>query len=364
MKHGFSLLRMGLRTLSLRSRLVLLVVASILPLLVFGIVREYNDFQEAREAAGQRVLELARNLSLAIDRELQVSIAALQALALSRPLQGGDFDSFRTPLEALIAQQFPGAHALVLREDGQQVFNLAAPPGAPLPIRQDRGFMQEMFRTGQPAVSDLFEGLVVRRPVVSIDVPVRRSDGTVIYSLALNPNLDTFANVLRQHRVPMNWVVSVFDRQGTIIAREPNGDRFVGQKASPSFLPYVLAGREALVESTSLEGTPLLSALVRSERFGWSIGMGLPQTDLTTPAFESLTNTLAIGAIVLAVSVILAMLLVGRIIQPIAVLRQLAASPNSEERLHPPHLELREADEVAQALRTAEQKRRQSDDER
>jgi signal transduction histidine kinase len=363
-KRRLSPLPKNLRTWSLRSHLILLVVATILPLLAFSIVRQYNNYQQTREAAGQRVLELARNLSLAVDGELQVSIAALQALALSRPLQAGDFESFRTPLEALIAQQWPGAHALVLKQDGQQVFNSAASPGAPLPIRQNRGFMDEMFRTGQPVVSDLFQGLVVNQPVVSIDVPVRRSDGAIVYSLALNPNLETFASVLRQHRVPKGWVVSIFDRQGVNIARVPNGDRFVGKKASPSFLPYVLAGREALVENTSLEGTPVLSALVRSERFGWSIGMGLPQTDLTTPAFQSLTRTLAVGAIVLAISVLLAILVAGRITRPIAVLRQLAASPNSEERLNPPHIELREADEVAQALRTAEQKRQQSDDER
>ena len=39
--------------------------------------------------------------------------------------------------------------------------------------------MEEVFATGRPAVSDLQPGLVVRRPTIAIEVPVRRLDSAL-----------------------------------------------------------------------------------------------------------------------------------------------------------------------------------------
>src|SRR5436309_2208786 len=119
---------------SLRWRLMMLVIVSVVPLVAFTLVREYLDYQEAVSGAGRKTLELARSLSLAVEKELRARIAVLQVLALSGPVRDGDVDSFRGRAEAVVAEQFPGSNILLLNEDGRQLMNTLLPPGARLPV--------------------------------------------------------------------------------------------------------------------------------------------------------------------------------------------------------------------------------------
>src|SRR4030088_2458131 len=79
----------------LRARLMMLVIASVVPLVVFTLVRGYVDYQEAVADSGQKTLELARSLSFAVEKHLQARIAVLQVLALSGPLHDEDIERFR-----------------------------------------------------------------------------------------------------------------------------------------------------------------------------------------------------------------------------------------------------------------------------
>src|SRR5438445_13221894 len=85
----------GIRRLSLRARLILLVIVSIVPLTGFTLARRYSDYREAIENVGQKNLELTRSLSIAVEKDLQARIAVLQVLALSPSLPKGDLDAFR-----------------------------------------------------------------------------------------------------------------------------------------------------------------------------------------------------------------------------------------------------------------------------
>src|SRR5262249_15264025 len=95
--------------LSLRARLLLLVLASIVPLFAFSLASQYLQYRDAIAAAGRQTLDLARGLSLLVEQELQTRLVALQVLALSPALRRNDLAAFRAEAEAAIAQQFPGS---------------------------------------------------------------------------------------------------------------------------------------------------------------------------------------------------------------------------------------------------------------
>src|SRR6266851_3920834 len=346
--------------LSLRWRLVLLVVALVVPLLAFSLGHQYLQYREAVATTGHQTLALARSMSLVVEQELQARIAALQALTVSSPLQGGDLAGFRAQAETVVAQQFPGANIVLLKEDGQQVINTILPAGAPLPVRPNLESTRQVFTTGRPAVSNLYQGAVGPRPVVAIDVPVKAADGTVIYVLSLNPRLDAFAEAIRRQQTPDTWVISVFDRRGVIIARVPNADRFVGREASPSLLGPLRAEREGILETTSLEGIPLLTVFSHAEPFGWAVAIGVPRAELTGPPFVQALRTLAVGSALLAVGLALARYAARRIASPIESLRRLAAATDRDALLDPVPTGLREVDKVAHAFRVTEEERRRS----
>jgi signal transduction histidine kinase len=349
------------RRLSLRARLLLLVVACVLPLLGFSLVGQYLQYRQAVDATGRQTLELVRSMSVVVEQELRTRMVALEVLALAPALQHNDITAFRMEAEAVIDQQFPGSNLIILREDGQQLMNTLLPLGAPLPVRPDMTSARHVFATGQPTVSNFYIGAIGPRPVVAIDVPVKRDDGSVMYVLSTNPQLEDFADIIRRQQLPTTWIASIFDRRGVNVARTPNPERFIGQRAGPELLPRLLVEPEGVLESTSREGIPLVSAFSHSPRFGWAVAVGVPRADVVAPALTAATHTLAVGAILLAGALALAALLARQITGPIATLHRLAASGDGDAVIGAAPSGLQEADEVVGALRSAEYERRRSE---
>jgi hypothetical protein len=255
--------------LSLRTRLLLLVVASVMPLLAFNLGSQYLQYRAAVTATGQQTLELARSMSQVVEQELQARMVALQVLATSPALRGNDIAAFRAQAQAVIAQQFSGSNVILLREDGQQLMNTLVPLDEPLPVRPNLESLRQVFASGAPAVSDVYMGAVGPRLVVAIDVPVKRDDGSVAYVLSSNPALDDFDAILRRQRPPQGWLVAVYDRRGVSVARTLNPERFVGTLAGSDLLGFTQVAREGIFENVSRDGIGLVSAFSHSTKFGW-----------------------------------------------------------------------------------------------
>jgi PAS domain S-box-containing protein len=287
---------------------------------------------------------------------LRARIAMLQVLASSQSLNAGDLATFRTEAEAVLAREDPKGNIVLLREDGQNVMNLALPASAPLPVRPNLDNLRRVFATGQPSISDIFFSEAIQRPTVAIDVPVKRADGSVSVVLAFDPSLSFFEEAIRRQNPPPGWVVSVFDRSGVNVARTPNPERFVGKHASPTLLPLLLASDDGMAETTSLEGTPLLTAWSRPGPSGWSVAVGVPRAVFYAPLWRTLGITLAVFGLTLAAALTLAALVAARISEPIRALADLG----SVERIDAgdvASLGLREADATATLLIAAIQER-------
>ena len=147
------------RSASLRSRLILLVAAITVPLLGFGLLSTYLEYQADRARVSRQELDLARSMAQSVGNELQSAIAALQALSLAQPLQAGDFERFRAVAEAFLAQQPNSSPGLaVMDRNGAALFDtLPLPPGKPV-TPADPALSARVFDTGQPAVRVVSHG--------------------------------------------------------------------------------------------------------------------------------------------------------------------------------------------------------------
>jgi signal transduction histidine kinase/CheY-like chemotaxis protein len=346
---------------SLRARLMMLVIASVVPLVLFTLVRGYLDYRDDVAGAGRKTLELARSMALSVEKQQQARIAALQVLAQSSALRRGDLEVFRARAEAVVAEQFPGANIVLMREDGTQVLNTLVQPGAPLPLRPNIEATKAVFATSRPAISNLYLGVAAHRYVISIEVPVRGADGAVVYSLSLVPPKDAFGDAIRSPGLPDAWVISIFDRDGVNVARSLSPERFVSQKAGPGLLERMLAKPEDVFVNTSREGIELVTAFSRLQSSGWTVAIGVPIAELTAPAIEATMRTLFVSGAVLALGLLLALVVTRQIVTPIAMLRRLATAEHRGEILTAPATGLSEADEVLRALRTAELARLRSE---
>jgi signal transduction histidine kinase/ActR/RegA family two-component response regulator len=351
----------GLRGLSLRARLVLLVLASILPLFAFTLAHQYLEYRSELVATGERNLALARSMAQALAQQQRGWIEALQVLASSPALIDGDLVRFREQVENVQRESFPDANFILLRPDGQELMNTLAPPGKQLPARQTMQWTNTVFGTGRPVVSDLFQTVVNPRAVIAIDVPVKRADGTVLCVLSMIPRLGDFADVIRNEQPAGNWVVLIFDRQGYYIARSPDDGGNVGKSISSAVFSAFSSKQEGIVETNSRIDVPVIAAFSRVPDVGWGVAVGLPRPEVTGPAFDAAMRTLAAGGLLLLISASLAVIVAQQITDPFAALRRLAGASDRSLLLTPPRTGLREADEVVQALSAAEVRRAQSE---
>src|SRR5438046_1428931 len=90
------------------------------------------------------------------------------------------------------------------------------------------GVRYEEYTKGQPRVSDVFFGAIVKRPEIAVEVPVKDEQGKVMFSLTLDPRSDTFVDILRRQVLRPGIVIALLDRQGTIIARLPDSNKYAG----------------------------------------------------------------------------------------------------------------------------------------
>lgn len=330
---------------SLRGRLALLVLVSILPLLVLSLIIQYMQYLDDRAKAADGALDAARAVSSVVGREVEADIRALEVLAQAPTLRAGDLDSFRTAALAVVNEFLPGSTIFLIREDGQQLMNTAEPPGRPLPVRQYMENMREVLRTGRPHVSNVYFGQVVKRPVIGIEVPVRDPDGSIHQTLTLVPAPATFDQIIAERARPKQ-ITGIIDRQGLIIARTPHEERFVGRSTN---LKRSLGSSEGILETKSLEGFDVITAFSRIEPFGWTAAVGVPRSEYLTPAKRSGALIVGAVALVLMIGLFLARAVARQITGPIRQLRAFTSLPRGTVAA-PMMTGLPEADELADAM--------------
>ena len=107
-----------MRTTSLRRRLLLVGAAALLPVAVA------SDFALEPEITGA--------LSIAVDGELQRTVAGLQGLAADRRLAASDLPHYRELLDRAVAARRDWTEVILPDASGRMVMNTSIPAGARL----------------------------------------------------------------------------------------------------------------------------------------------------------------------------------------------------------------------------------------
>lgn len=263
------------RPTSIRRQLSWLVAACVVPVWIVAGILVHHAYRAKRTQISGHLLEMARSLSMSVDRELAGAQAALMGLATSPSFEAGDLAAVHRQARMLLSS-YPGADIIVADAGGQQLVNSHLPFGAPLPRRNTPETVRRIFRSGRPVVSDLYYGAVTGRPLVAIDVPVTRG-GRVLYDLSMTFPPGPMATILFQRRFSEDQRFAVvLDSRGVVVARSRERERLVGRRACPELLGAVAAFREGGTEAVNLEGKRVINAFSRSALSGWVVVIGVP----------------------------------------------------------------------------------------
>jgi two-component sensor histidine kinase len=289
-----------LAKLSLPVRLALLVAGTTLPMIAFagGIV--LHDYVQDRRDATQRVLENVRSIRFTLDAEIRRMTGGLQVLALTNALRSGDFESFDGMAAGFLDQYGKDGVIVVSDRNGQILFSSLKPEAPTLPYRNNAELVERVFSNKQPQYSNLFMGVVKKKPIVPVDVPVFRGQ-EVAYDISFSPPLEMFQSMVEKQRPGADWTITLIDGAGTVFARVPNPQDTVGKRAPASLFAETSRRDEATLVATSLEGAPLITAFSRSPSTGWTVAAGISESSLAAPLWRYLAITSVIGAVLLMV---------------------------------------------------------------
>jgi len=276
-----------------------LIVALALIVALTSIVGEF-EFNREKVRLEENLLLTARSMDHSVSQELldvqkftQAYSATLDSEILSR-----DFSIAREEaVHALTATHI--AHHIVLTDgSGQQLFNTLVDYGRPLPITKNIDRIREVFNTAQPRISNFVTGTVSGNHEILVDVPVIQN-GAVIYVLTSVLDSNELQRILFDQHFPAEWVASIFDRNGVIVTRTRDAEKYAGQKVSQQLLGQLPIQDSATYESNNLEGTPVLAAFVRSPDTGFGVVIGVPKQLL----WEEVAHTLPVTSITISIAV-------------------------------------------------------------
>ena len=330
----------------LRSHLVALVLASLVPILAFTAVlmRENAHLQLVATERGMR--ETADAVARTVDKELEGTIGALEVLGQSEYLEAANLPAFYALCDRVTHHQ--GLVNMILFEvDGRAVFQTTVPLGTPRPPSRRPDLFQQLRAERRPVVSNLFDGERTRN-IVAVYVPVLRG-GEVRWVLSAEVRASDFGALLRNQRFAPDTVAIVQDREHTIVARSQGETEAVGTRvAKPS------PGTDGWVKSRLREGTAVYLAYTTAPLSGWRVVLAQPVATVEAPLRRWAWQLAAGAAVAAALAGGAAFVFGRRIAGAVAGLVDIARAVERGDSASPPlRTRITEVNEVADQLSAA-----------
>ncbi len=295
---------------SLRSRLVLLVLAATLPLAGVAVFKTVQESRaDIRRATGQ--LEFAAALVAANQERATLSARQLlHTIAQAPGLLSGDGAECQRYLKALSARLPSFASIGLAGPDGiTRCHGVDAPAGTYI---GDSYIFKAALERKDFAVGRYVTGRITRKPVVPFSLPVLQADGTVAAVVFASLDMTEFANSLAGVTLPEGGQLIVTDRDGVVVAAQPPGASTVGQLVHGGPLQRALNGSSAGASGDDRIVAFLATGPRQSPDF--FVAVSADRQHVLAPGRAQLAQQLAALAIVAALGAWLAWLIGGRAI--------------------------------------------------
>jgi signal transduction histidine kinase len=232
----------------LRARLFLLLGLAVLPAVVLLIAGRNSERRAAERELQSQALNLARLTAQAHGQRIEVARQLLIALARHPAMTDPNAENCNSFVRDLRAD-FVDIYATIGRADMTGLVDCIALDGAPSGMSiADRDYFQRTKETGGFVIGDFMHGKVRRLPTLAFAYPLRDARGAITHVMFANVDLTVLSRELEAETRMEGTTLSLLDRNGALIARSADADRFFG--VTPSAEQLELMKRQGDVVST------------------------------------------------------------------------------------------------------------------
>lgn len=285
---------------------MLLLVAALLGVAGAAV---WQAYEASRARVATQMLATTRVLAMLVDGEFARAEALLHGVASDPDVAAGNVDAFLAVARRL-DRALNGLVMAMAEAPGVQLANSLrgrVPEGTPMP-----GGLEQVFRSGRAAISDLYVGTVTGLPAVAVAVPVPNAEGEPPrYAIGITLNRARMTEALAREHLPEGAVAAVLDRQGVVVARTRREEAVVGRRATQPVIEGLAANEAGLIErAVNQDGEVSVVAYARAPATGYAVAMSIPEATFVRERNATLTR-LAYGAAPVAGVALLAAFLLG-----------------------------------------------------
>jgi diguanylate cyclase (GGDEF)-like protein/PAS domain S-box-containing protein len=313
---------------SVRSRLLGLVVATVVPFTALIGVGLWNQWQHDRGRAVEGAINQARLLAAQVDDHIGQLELLLTGLSRSVSPRASDIAANSILLESVKAELPPFVgNIAVFSLDGANLGSSGG-PGLEHPSVTDRTYFRQVLAGERLAIGDVIRSRPAGRWAIDVARPVEDRAGRLLAVIVVGTWLEQFQDALRVQGLPAPAIVTITNEKGIVIARNVDGPSWIGRDVSSwktyAYKSEVLEG--GIISPWSHSGDrEYITGFSTGHRVPWRVQVALPKA----LAFAPVATRLELSALFIFVSFMIvcgtAWMLSGRIVRPLQQLGRDAA---------------------------------------
>lgn len=238
---------------SLRFSLFILVLLAALPAIVLALISSLEERKHRRLIAFNSSFELAKEIASdhkqLIENTHQIFFSLAQAPQIQRLDKAGS-----EKILASLLKESTGYTAFALAEANGEVVASAPPFKGPVSFA-DRPYFQRVLKKRELVIGEYLRGRISGKLTVVIAYPVMDDKGRLRGVLAAGLDLERLGESLLSSGLPKGAALTIFDRNGRILYRNPDPQKLVGRTmADRPLVKHIIAHKEGVVEAGGLTG--------------------------------------------------------------------------------------------------------------
>jgi signal transduction histidine kinase len=243
---------------SLRTRFLLLLLLAVIPALGLTLYTNLEERQLRKALVYEHAMRLSRLVSADYERLIEDARQFLVSLARFPAVRNGHHAACNALFADLLTRESSYANLGVIDVDGN-IFCSAFPMTGPVYVG-DRVYFRRALETRDFVVGEYQIGRIIGRATVIFGYPVLDDTGQVRAVVFAALDLAWLNELARQAGMPPGTMITVIDRNGTILSRYPDDGEWVGQlMPEPLVLNAILTQRgNGTTDAPGTDGIPRL----------------------------------------------------------------------------------------------------------
>lgn len=198
-----------------------------------------------------------------------------------------------------------------------------------------RGWYQQAAQAGDTVVTDPYLDAITGQMCATIATPIY-INGTLAGVIGLDVTTDTVMKLAESVSYAPGVYGFLVDGSGQYIshknnAYKPTADSAVAvQDVMPGLSSLISGAVDEVVQLNDYDGTKSYFAVASIQSCGWKMGMVIPTSDVTSSLSAMLVAVLIMVVIIIALVTVFMLKLIGKMLEPIQMLKQFATGDFSE----------------------------------